>query len=186
MDIIELMKKEVKERCHRPENIYGTGIWSHHILAVIENAQTLAKHYDADMEVVTLAAILHDIASITKAEYAEEHHIIGGEMAEKLLRPLGYPQAKIEHIKLCILNHRGSKISIKQSFEEVCLADADALSHFDNIPSLFRMVYKERGMTIDEGADFVKQKLERSFSKLSEATKTLYREKYLSVMSIFN
>jgi len=186
MDIIEQMTKEVESRCHRPENIYGVGIWSHHIVAVVEYSKKLAEHYDADIEIVTLSAILHDIASITKAEYAEEHHIIGGVIAEELLGSFNYPKEKIDHIKRCILNHRGSKIIDKQSIEEVCVADADALSHFENVPSLFSLVYKEKQMSIDEGAEFIKNKLERSFSKLSSETKKLYQEKYKSVMSIFD
>lgn len=186
MDIIEQMTKEVESRCHRPENIYGVGIWSHHIVAVVEYSKKLAEHYDADIEIVTLSAILHDIASITKADYAEEHHIIGGAIAEELLGTFNYPQEKIDHIKRCILNHRGSKIVDKQSIEEVCVADADALSHFENVPSLFSLVYKEKQMSIDEGAEFIKNKLERSFSKLSSETKKLYQEKYKAVMSIFD
>jgi len=185
MNIIEKMTEEVKNRCHRPENIYGVGIWSHHIISVIAYAKELAEYYAADVEVVTLGAILHDIASITKAEYAEKHHIIGAEMAEELLKNVCYPQEKIEQVKLCILNHRGSKVSKKQSIEEICVADADALSHFDQIPSLFSLVYKEKQMTIDEGEDFVKKKLERSYSKLSAESKVLYQGKYERVMSIF-
>ena len=185
MNIIEQMTKEVKNRCYACENIYGPGIWTHHIVSVIEHAKKLAKRYGADVEIVTLAAILHDVASITKIEYVEQHHIIGAEIAEELLSSFKYPQEKIEHIKLCILNHRGSEIANKQSIEEVCVADADSLSHFDNIPSLFSMVYKEKQMPIDEGAKFIKEKLERSFMKLSDETKILYRKKYDSAMSIF-
>ena len=185
MDIIEQMTKEVKNRCYACENVYGPGIWTHHIVSVVEHAKKLAKYYDADIEIVTLAAILHDVASITKKEYAPEHHLIGAEIAEELLLAFEYPKEKIEHIKLCILNHRGSEIVNKQSIEEICVADADAISHFDNIPSLFSMIYKEKKMTIDEGAKFIKDKLERSFSKLSDETKILHEKKYKSVMRIF-
>ena len=37
----------------------------YHIKAVIKNATLLAKEYGADIEVVIIAAWLHDIASIT-------------------------------------------------------------------------------------------------------------------------
>ena len=185
MDIIEAMTKEVKDRCHRPENIYGSGIWTHHIVSVIAYAKKLAEHHGADIEIVTLAAILHDVASVTKSEYVKEHHVIGAEIAEELLSSFDYPQEKIAHVKRCILNHRGSEIVDKQSIEEACVADADALSHFDNVPSLFCMVYKERHMSIDEGAKFIKEKLKRSFAKLSDDTKVLYQEKYNNVMRIF-
>ena len=185
MDIIKQMSEEVKSRCYACENVYGPGIWTHHIVPVVEHAKKLAKSYEADVEVVTLAAILHDVASVTKIEYVKQHHIIGAQIAEELLSSFKYPQEKIEHIKRCILNHRGSKIANKLSVEEICVADADSLSHFDNIPSLFSMVYREKQMSIDEGAKFIKEKLERSFSKLSDKTKRLYQKKYENVMSIF-
>jgi len=185
MDIIEQITKEVKRRCYASENIYGSGIWTHHIVPVVKHARKLAEHYGADVEIVTLAAILHDVASITKAEYVEQHHIIGTKIAEELLSFFNYPQEKIALIKQCILNHRGSKIENKQSIEEVCVADADALSHFDNIPALFSMVYREKQLSIDEGAKFIEDKLNRSYSKLSAETKGLYQERYKSAMSIF-
>ena len=185
MNIIDQMTKEVKRRCYACENIYGSGIWTHHIIPVVKNAKKLAQYYGADVEIVTLAAILHDVAAITNVEYVKQHHIIGAEIAEELLSSLKYPREKIEHIKLCILNHRGSEIAKKQSIEEICVADADSLAHFDNIPSLFSLVYKEKHMPIDEGAKFIREKLERSFSKLSDETKILYQQKYKNVMSIF-
>jgi uncharacterized protein len=102
-----------------------------------------------------------------------------------LLSQLDYPPAKIERVKQCILNHRGSRPQAKNTIEEICVADADAMAHFDNIPSLFSMVYKEKQLPIDDGAEFVKQKLARSYGKLSDRTKKLYKTKFDSAMSIF-
>lgn len=81
-------------------------------------------------------------------------------------------------IKKCILNHRGSKLKEKTSPEEICIADADAMAHFYSVPSLLRMVYVEKNMSIDEGADFVLQKLERSYNKLSENGKKIITPQY--------
>lgn len=43
--------------------------------------------------------------------------------------------------------------------------------HFYSVPSLLKMVYVEKHMSINEGADFVYKKLERSYNKLSEKGK---------------
>ena len=72
----------------------------------------------------------------------------------------------------------------KNSVEELCVADADAISHFDSVPSLLYLAYAERKMGIEEGIQFVKQKLERSFSKLSVESKEYYKNKYQQVMEI--
>jgi uncharacterized protein len=185
MNAIDKIEKEVIKRCKSRNNKYGIGAWSHHIKSVVDNAVMLAKQYNADLEIVTLAALLHDIASVTNEEYYEEHNVIGAEIAEELLKKINYPDKKIQHIKKCILNHRGSRIADKLTIEEICIADADAMSHFDNIPSLFSMVYRERHMSIEEGAKFVKDKLERSYKKLSKNSKDFYRDKYERAMSIF-
>ena len=63
----------------------------------------------------------------------------------------------------------------KTTPEEICIADSDAMAHFYSIPSLLRMVYVEKGMSIDDGADFVLQKLERSYNKLSERGKEIIK-----------
>lgn len=52
------------------------------------------------------------------------------------------------------------------------------MAHFYSIPSLLRMVYVEKSMTIDEGAEFVYNKLQRSYNKLSEKGKEIILPHY--------
>ena len=59
----------------------------------------------------------------------------------------------------------------KNSLEELCVADADAISHFDSVPSLLYLAYVQRGLGIEDGKEFVKEKLKRSFHKLSPESK---------------
>ena len=66
------------------------------------------------------------------------------------------------------------------------MADADAVSHFDSLPSLLYLAYRERGLEFEEGKKFVKEKLERSFQKLSSRSRELYRSKYQQVINILN
>lgn len=184
-DIVKIIEDEVKRRCESSENTSGYGAWTHHIRQVVDNCVDLAEQYKANKEIVELAALLHDVASITKEEYKENHHIYGAQIAEELLKGLNYPEEKIKLIKRCILNHRGSVLKEKITNEEICLSDADAMAHFDNIPSLFNYVYRERKMSVDNGEKFVKDKLDRSYNKLSGKGKKLYKEKYENVMKIF-
>lgn len=178
-DIIEYLQSEVRRRCESESNFFGMGCY-YHIRAVVENAVFLAEKYGADVEAVTIAAWLHDIASITDYSLYDEHHIHGARIAGEILGGFGYDKTGL--VKRCILNHRGSKPTEKQSVEEICVADADAISHFDSVPSLFYLAYVKRGLDIAEGIEFVRGKLERSFNKLSERSKALYSEKYNEVM----
>ncbi len=182
-DIVKYLKEEIKNRAENENNKFGIGVL-YHIEAVVRNAEILADKYNADKEICIIAAWLHDIASITDYRLYEEHHIHGAKIASEILRKFEYDENKIELVKACILNHRGSIDNKRLSKEEKVIADADAISHFDSIPSLLYLAYKERNMNIEEGKDFVKNKLKRSFKKLSDESKIFYKEKFENVMKI--
>ena len=182
-DIINYLKNEIKNRAENENNKFGIGVL-YHIQAVVKNAEILANKYNADKEVCIIAAWLHDIASITDYDLYEEHHIHGAKIADEILRNFKYDKNKIELVKKCILNHRGSLDNKRLSKEEQIIADADAISHFDSIPSLLYLAYKEKKMSIEDGINFVKSKLERSFNKLSDDSKIFYKEKFKNVMEI--
>lgn len=182
-DIVKYLKTEVRNRAENKNNKFGIGVL-YHIEAVVRNAEILANKYNADKEICIVAAWLHDIASITDYNLYEEHHIHGTKIASEILRKFEYDDNKIELVKACILNHRGSIDNKRLSKEEQIIADADAISHFDSIPSLLYLAYRERNMNIEEGKKFVKSKLERSYRKLSDESKIFYKEKFENVMKI--
>lgn len=176
--LIKIIYDEVKNRCMLPSNIYGTSTFEHHIELVYKIARDNSLVYNANKDIVSLAALLHDIAAITSKDYIEDHHIIGAQIAEELLQEYNLEKEELELIKKCILNHRGSKLSEKTTNEEICVADADAMAHFYGVASLFRMVYVEKNMSVDEGIEFVQKKLERSYNKLSEKGKEIIKPEY--------
>lgn len=177
-EIINEIYDEVKRRCMLPSNTYGIGAWDHHIELVYKIATDNCSLYNANYDIVALASLLHDIASVTDKEFTEEHHIIGADIADELLRKYELTEEQIDLIKKCILNHRGSRLVDKTTPEEICVADADAMAHFYSVPSLLRMVYVEKNMSIDDGAEFVYNKLERSYNKLSEKGKEIITPHY--------
>ncbi len=184
-DILEGLQREVYGRCLKETNKFGMGCYDH-IAAVVENAEILAEKHGADKEIVMIAAWLHDIASVTDDSLYEQHHVHGAEMAGDILREYGYEDEKIALVQACIRKHRGSVRLERDSIEELCMADADAISHFDNVPGLLYLAYVEKGMGIEEGREFVKSKLARSFRKLSAASAEYYQEKYDKVMEVLS
>ncbi len=182
-DIIEFLEKDIKARCESPNNFFGMGCY-YHMKAVVKNAILLSDQFGADTEVVIIASWLHDVASITDYDLYEEHHIHGTKIAFEILKSLNYSSEKIEKVQKCILNHRGSISQEKSSIEEVCVADADAISHFDSLPSLFYLAYEKRHYGIEEGIEFVRNKLKRSYNKLSPNSKKVFEDKYKTTMEI--
>ena len=115
----QLLKKRVKKKTNK----YGYGIWSHHITLGREIRQAAgAQKLGADPEIVEIAALLHDYASIKEESLTSEHHLHSAQEADRILRSLNYPEDKITAIKQCIVSHRGSINIGKQTAEAVCLA----------------------------------------------------------------
>jgi len=169
-NIVEIIEREVIGRCKNYQEKTGEDEWSH-IELVAYYALELAERYGADKEITALGALLHDISGPSEYGAREEHHIRGAEIAGQLLSGLDYPQDKIERVKNCVLNHRGSVPKDKNTLEEECVADADALAHFDRYPGLF----------LPEG---IEGKFERDYNKLSEKTRGLIKDRYDIMMSI--
>ena len=183
-EVTEKIKQELLKRCEEYNKKYDYDFWNDHIKYVVSNSINLAKKYNADVEIVELGALLHDISMPSEYGEREKHHIYGAEIAEQLLIELNYPKDKIEQVKNCVLNHRGSKDRPRNTIEEQCVADADVIAHFDCIPSLFSLAYQEMNLSICEGKDFVKKKLERDFYKLSSQSKTLLKDRYENIMKV--
>ncbi|WP_432662197.1 HD domain-containing protein [Wukongibacter baidiensis] len=183
-DIVRKVEGIVEDACKRESNAFGYGIWSHHIVYVVKYSKKLAEKIGADEEIVELASLLHDYASIKDFKCYKDHHIYGGQEAEKILKDLDYPTNRIEKIKGCILSHRASIDSDRLSKEEVCVASGDAMAHIDQVVSLLYYVYKEKNMDIDEGKEWVRNKVMRSWNKLNKEGKELIEEKYYSVLKI--
>ena len=185
-EIVEKIKEELIKRCNIYNEKYNYDFWNDHIKYVVKNAVELAKKYEADVEIVELGALLHDIAMPSEVGPREEHNIYGVKIADELLTKLDYPQDRKERVKECVLRHRGSKDLPRNAIEEQCVADADVMAHFDCIPSLFHLAFgkNEMGLSIEDGTEFVKKKLERDYNKLSTRTREILKKRYESIKDI--
>lgn len=181
-EILGKVKKIVEEECKKDSNIYGYDAWNHHILRVVKFSKILAKKIGADKEIVELSAFLHDIGGI-KGD-PQNHHISGAKEAEKILAKLHYPEEKIKKIKHCIYAHRASKNIKRRTIEAKCLASADAISHFEDLPSLFYLVYKRNKFSIEDGVNRLLSKLERDWKKLIPEAKEMIKDKYKAIQLI--
>ena len=138
------MRAEVERACAAPENSFGYGIWTHHIVTVADFGRALSERLGADAEIVELAALLHNYAGIRDVALAPEHHHHGAAEARQLLGAFGYPAARREHVAACILTHRASQGLAPQTLEARCLASADAMAHIAQVPSLLHLATRAR------------------------------------------
>ena len=157
--------------------------WKFHLYPVIKNALWLAEKYGADKDIVEVSALFHDYADLLDMNNRDSHHILGAELAEKILQQDNFDQTFIDKVKLCILNHRASVIRDKYSIEEICVADADAMSHLDSFVELicWRAYLGEDIMRCN---NFVKEKIKKSYAKMSDETKELMKSKFDCIMNV--
>lgn len=181
MNIIEVIKKELltlnQKYIDEAEDNYD--FWNNHIKFVVDEAIKLAKSNNGDLEIVELGALLHDIALVAKVGTKADHHINGANLAKELLLKYDYPEDKLNRVIGCILNHSSSKNAT--NIEELCVADADIIAHFYNIPNAFVIGVKKHNFTKPE--QFMSW-LAGGFDDLSEQTKILFKDKYNNIMKV--
>ena len=181
--IVELIEKEVFSRCQKYKEKTGNDDWTH-TNSVTKYALELAEIYNADKEIVALGALLHDVSDVSEYGDTSDHHIYSSEIAESLLSELNYPKDRIEWVKNCVLNHRGSKANHKNTVEEECVADADALAHFDRVPSMFHFVYATLNLSKEDGKERLRKKFGNDYNKLSSRTRELINDRYNAMIDI--
>lgn len=185
MNIIEEIKKFVEEESLKTNSKYGYEPFVFHFRPMVKYAVELAEELEADKEVVEISAWLHDIGSVVHGR--EDHHLTGAKIAEDKLKELNYPTERIEMVKNCILNHRGSQNNNPRSLEEKIIIDADTLSNFDNIPGIFKAAFIYEGLTQGEAKEAVRKKLENKWNQLNfENSKKIIKPKYEAAMIILS
>ncbi len=177
MDIVEEIRTFVEHECKKPTSKYGYDPFPFHFVPTVKHAKVLADKLNADKEIILIAAWLHDIGSIIHGR--KDHHITGANIAEQKLLDLGYPKEKIELVKKCIINHRGSRSDKRETIEEQIVAEADAMSNFDNIGGIFAAAYLFENLNQGEAKESARKKLENKWNQLTfDSSKELVRPKY--------
>lgn len=181
MNIIKEIKKFVENECKKPTSKYGYEPFPFHFVPMVAYAEKLANEMGGDKEIISIAAWLHDIGSIIYGR--KNHHITSAKIAEKKLKELGYSDEKITIIKKCILHHRGSRKHRRESIEEKIIAEADAMSNFDNISGIFKAAFMYEHKNQLEAKDAVRKKLQNKWKKLHfKKSKKIIKPKFEAAM----
>lgn len=115
--------KFVKERL---ENAEGGHDWFH-IERVLNNSRLIAKGEKADLQIVELGALLHDIAD---SKFHDGDESVGPKVASEFLRTQGASEEVIDHVIKIIENisFKGGNVDQKFSSAELDIVqDADRL-----------------------------------------------------------
>lgn len=180
MEITEKIRQFVEDECRKPTSKYGFEPYENHFVPVVKYAKLLAEEYRADGEIVEIAAWIHDIGSIIHGR--EDHHVTGASIAEEKLREFGYPEERVALVKNCVLHHRGSQGIGSETLEEQIVAEADAISAFDNLEGVFKAAFVYENKSQEEARVSVLRKMTNKWNQLRfEKSKEMIRPKYEAV-----
>lgn len=181
--MIGKVREIVKKECSSNSTMNN---WTYHIEIVVKYAKLLAEKMNSDAEMAELAALLHDIGRIKFG--SKDHEKTGLPEAEKILKEVGYSQDIIDEIKHCVESHRGSKDIVPKTITAKITTNADAMSHFDIIPLLFKVALKRSDNNLEDTLQWINDKIERDWNKkmtIPEA-KEIMKEKYHAFRVLFD
>lgn len=177
--VIEIVKEK-----HTKED------FKYHIIPVVKNALLLGKKLNANLEVLEIAAYLHDIG---RARYWEDfnitkgHHIVGSEKTQKILKSIGYSNDFIKKVSNCVLYHRKQKGYEPKTLEEEIIVCADAMAHFECFLNLFNK-YINEAKSFEEAILLLNKKIEKDWKvKISiKEAKNISKKNYEAVKLILD
>jgi uncharacterized protein len=126
MDSSNLIDQTIAFVKHELANAEGGHDWWH-IYRVWKTSIEIAKKENADMMVVELAALLHDIADY---KFNDGDETVGPAKAEQFLKSIGADPSQTEHVLLIIKNisFKGGNVEkVFSSIEKDIVQDADRL-----------------------------------------------------------
>jgi uncharacterized domain HDIG len=183
-DIIKAIMEEVKKEIiiYKNKSEDNFDFWENHVKYVYKEAIKLAEIYNADINIVKIGALLHDIALIKEYGDRKSHHSNGAILAKEILDKYELNDSIKEKLIGCVYNHRSSKNAA--NIEERCIADADILAHFDNIPMLFNSAFNRYNMDLNSIKMWMKKTFEDDYNDLSDETKKLFKDRYKNILNI--
>lgn len=122
--ITKTMLEEIKAMYEAADSAHDFS----HILRVYKTAQKIGEAEGADMKVLLLAALLHDVGAESKLSVASaESDAFRLRIAEEFLRKKSFPENLIHNVLYAIDVHRFSKGIVPTTKEARILQDVDRL-----------------------------------------------------------
>ncbi len=132
-----------------------------HVERVFNLCIHIGKEEGADLEVLALASLLHDVARpLESAGKVEDHAAEGARIARHFLRSLGYPEEKVEAVARAIEAHRFSRGPEPETLEARILSDADKLDAIGAVGIARVFMYSgEHGRSIEDSLAHFEEKI---------------------------
>ena len=142
---------QVREECLRPSNRFGPAFFPEHLELVTRFALALAPRLGADPRVLALAGPLHDLAAVRDVSALPDHARLSAQLAPGILAGHGVEVALAEAVARCIEPHSSPVSKGEGTPEQVCLSNADVLSHLARPVYWCFYLFRVRGLEYAQG-----------------------------------
>ena len=150
----------------------------HHIVFVTKKAKEFALENKANIDIVEVAALTHDLNYLVKEN---SHPADGGNFRKNILEQAGYSQAEVEVVENIILEAHTADRTPNISLEAQALSDADTLFKALPItPVVYASQYAiENGVTIKEMAAKIVLEQNRLLDEIIYFYTDVAKQKYM-------
>lgn len=176
--ITETIREYVRSECNGSGNAFGAAFFVEHLAVVDKYGQMLAKVLSADVEIVELAAYLHDIAAIRDITTVPQHAVLGAQAAREILARHSYPSERVERVARCALSHSAPVQMGGGPLEEVCLSNADAMAQIARPVYWFYYLFGVRRFDLEKGRDWWRQRVQTNWELLVPPARRIIETEY--------
>ena len=149
---------------------------------IIKKGENKLLEFESNLGIMKKTMKQEKQIQIILAELGKIKDNSSDQVIEKILNKYSYPKEKMDRVLSCVYNHRSSKNAT--NIEDLCVADADIIAHFDNIPMLFNSAYKRNNINLNEVRNWLKEGFEKDYNDLSDRTKESFKEQYNLIYKI--
>ena len=174
----------VHEACQRRENVLGPAFFDLHLVVVAECAASLAAPMGAEIEVVDLAAYLHDLSAVCDFATMLDHARASADLATRLLLGKGCPPSIVSGVARSINSHSEPIPIGGASPEEICISNADAAARILRPAYWMYFVFEIRKYDFEAGRQWLRALIERQWRKLIEPARKLVGERYAATLKL--
>ena len=173
-----------REACGRRENVFGPWFFDQHLVVVAECAARLAAPTGAELEVVELAAYLHDISAVCDFRTMPDHATLSADLATRLLVEHGCPHSLVRSVARSIASHSDPLPVGSASPEEICISNADAAARILRPAYWLYFTFEIRKYNFEAGRQWLRSLVERQWCKLIEPARELVGKHYAATLRL--
>ncbi|MGE5293474.1 MAG: HD domain-containing protein [Solirubrobacterales bacterium] len=175
------MREFVHGECNKDGNAFSPAFFDEHLSVVARYATELGRTLGADLEIVELAAWMHDLSAIQDFAALPKHAVLSAEIARRILPEHGYPLDRVERVAKCIASHSAPIQVGSGPIEEVCISNADAMSQIVRPAYWSYYMFHVRQFGFANGRDWLRQRVESNWTALIPQAKAIIENEYLHV-----